>query len=233
MSEIKGDVQVRRNTSTRNLRIECDSFTTSNSTRTLNNFSATQNTFTGSLAGQIVNLGDATSYATGHLFQLYNASSAVIAVEDFGDNSLLDLFPFQKVTLSLTDNGSTDGVWNVSYEIGLQQVLGQTIDATPLAVQVLTLPTDTTAMLETRVVAKWVGGSAGAGGDGGAFVRTAHFNNIAGAASLLRMQTDFTSTTLAGMAVTYDVSGADVSIMVTGAANSNIDWQVSTEIKLF
>lgn len=233
MSEVKGDIQIRRNLSTRSLRIENDLFTVSNSILSLTNFSSSQITFSGSLAGQVVNLGDATSYAAGHLFQFYNGSTTNITIEDDGNNTLVDLFPYQKIILKLDDNSTSDGIWSFTFENSLQQTFGQTTDATPLAVQVLTLPTETGVLLETQVIAKWTGGAAGADGDGAAFVRTAHLSNVAGTVNILRAQTDFTSTTLDGMTVTYSTSGSDVSVLVTGPANSNIDWQVSTRVKLF
>jgi len=118
MSKIKGDLTVSRNLSTRSARIEANVVTTAASTLTLTDFSQSTQIFLGSTTGQILNLGDATSYQVGHIYIVHNNSSVDVTIEDDGSTTLLTLNPNARATFILQNNSTADGIWVIDVSGG-------------------------------------------------------------------------------------------------------------------
>lgn len=98
-------------TSVRGLRTKLDPITVSNSTLTLVGGSAMAQVFTGTVAGQILKLPDATTLMPGHRFEVWNQSVVTIIVNDNSSNQLLISVPSQMATFALKDNSTAAGVW--------------------------------------------------------------------------------------------------------------------------
>lgn len=68
--------------------------------------------FTGTTAGQEINLGNATTYPmNGRRYEFWNISTQNIDIEDNGDNLLITLLPQQKCIGLLQDNTTINGTW--------------------------------------------------------------------------------------------------------------------------
>ena len=76
------------------------------------------------------------------------------------------------------------------------------------------------------VVARRTGGSAGTAGDGASYRILGTFRRVsAGSATLIGSLTaDHTAESQGGWDATLTVSGNDVLVRVTGAANNNVSW---------
>jgi len=114
------------------------------------------------------------------------------------------------------------GASNANWEMTQAQVA--TTDATATTLQSITVPTDSSLLLQVQVVGRRTGGSAGANGDAVVYIRTARFKNIAGTVTMLNLQSDYTSEDQPLWNATLDVSGVSARIRVTGAANNNVTW---------
>ena len=110
---IRGDSSVSRNFATRNQSLGKTAVTTSASTLTLDLFSSGIQTFSGTVAGQIVNLGDATGYLnSGHFFILINKSSNSISLRNNAGVELRILRKNDSIIAVLEDNSTSNGVWD-------------------------------------------------------------------------------------------------------------------------
>jgi len=99
-----------------------------------------------------------------------------------------------------------------------------TTDATVTSVYTYTVPTDTTLVVEARVIGRRTGGTGGTTGDASSYVRTARVSNIGGTVSLFNLQSDFTSEANNATNCIIDVSGTTFRIRATGAASNNYSW---------
>ena len=102
------------NISTLNYRLQITSQATANSTLTLTTASTGHQQFTGSTAGQIVKLGDATTYLTGQEWWIINDATAIVLVQDNGGTQLISLAPTNRARIVLRDNSTAAGIWIVT-----------------------------------------------------------------------------------------------------------------------
>lgn len=84
---------------------------TSVSTLILTTLSSGNQQFTGATAGQIVNLGNATTYLIGHEWWIINDSTTSVLVRDNSAVLLVTLLPTTRAKMTLKDNSSSAGVW--------------------------------------------------------------------------------------------------------------------------
>lgn len=80
-------------------------------TLTLTNTSPGYILLTGTTAGQIVKLGDATTYKTGHTYIIHNNSTQRITMQDNSNAVLSAVYSKYRITLILQDNSTAAGVW--------------------------------------------------------------------------------------------------------------------------
>ena len=112
MTKHRGDFEVCRTLFGRNFGLSRTVTTTSASTLTLNNFSTAYQIFEGSTAGQVLNLGDATTYfKDGQTYFVLNDSSEDIVIENNGGTQLFELKPNFGVLAVLEDGSTADGSW--------------------------------------------------------------------------------------------------------------------------
>lgn len=96
---------------TSSYRVQPTVITTSNITTTLTVLSNSYIIFIGSTVGQVLKLGAATTYLTGHTYLLHNNASIPVVVLDGANTALLTLEPNQRSTGLLQDNTTTAGIW--------------------------------------------------------------------------------------------------------------------------
>jgi len=112
MTKHRGDMEICRTVFGRNLGYSRTITTTSASTLTLNAFSTGYQIFEGAVSGQILNLGDATTYfKEGQSFFIINESDNTINIEDFGNNLLYELRANFSTLAVLEENGTAEGKW--------------------------------------------------------------------------------------------------------------------------
>lgn len=87
---------------------------TANSTLTLTTANTGHQQFTGSTAGQIVKLGDATTYQNGLEWWLINDSTTTIAVQNNSGSALITLQPTARLRVILKDGSTAAGVWIIT-----------------------------------------------------------------------------------------------------------------------
>ncbi len=106
------------------------------------------------------------------------------------------------------------------------QARGVTTDATPTIIWTGATVTDTVGFYEAKVVARQTAGTGT--GDGGAFERRCMVSNIGGS---LSFSGDPVTMSLADSlfwgSITFDISGTDVVLKVTGAASMTITWHAT------
>lgn len=108
----------------------------------------------------------------------------------------------------------------------------QTLNATIATLQTISVPTDSVVLVETKVICrKSAGGGVGSNGDGNTYVRIAKAKNVGGVVTLQTVQASFTAEDFSTHNATFDVSGTDLRVRVTGTASNTIDWKCFTTIK--
>lgn len=130
----------------------------------------------------------------------------------------------QKTLLEAQD----DAIWadEVRLAVG-STVVGRTVttDATPSTLLSLPLLPSRTTFLRVQVIARRTGGSAGTAEDGAAYVLAATYNVLAGIPTLIGSVTTLHSAeSQVGWNATCVVSGVNVIVQVTGAANNTVTW---------
>lgn len=84
---------------------------TTASTLTLSLVSAGYMVFTGTIVGQIVKMGDATTYQVGHTYLVHNSSTQRVTVQDNAGTQICIVYPNYQTMFILRDNSSAAGVW--------------------------------------------------------------------------------------------------------------------------
>ena len=95
---------------------------TANATETLTAASPTQWIWTGTVAGQIIKLPNATTLIAGWTYFIWNTSNKTVAVQDSEATTLLTLRANGYIRLTLQSNASAAGVW--LYDLGGKVVGG-------------------------------------------------------------------------------------------------------------
>lgn len=99
-----------------------------------------------------------------------------------------------------------------------------TTNATVTTLGALTVATNTTYLVEVRVVARRTGGTAGTADDGAVYIRRAMVTTKAGTVTINTIDTPMTQEDQAGWDLTLLASSTFVLVRATGAANNNISW---------
>lgn len=84
---------------------------TANSTLTLTVASRLLMIFTGTIAGQIVTLPNATLLDTGFRYEVWNTSNRTVVIKDGSGTTIFNIAAFQKTSATLQVNSTTAGVW--------------------------------------------------------------------------------------------------------------------------
>lgn len=105
-----------------------------------------------------------------------------------------------------------------------------TTNATTTTLTTETLTANNVYHIRARVRARRTGGSAGTAGDGGTAEIVGSFTHRGGAAVQIGATTTVHSQFDQAWTVAFDVSGNDVRVRVTGAANNNVTWHSLLEV---
>ena len=103
-----------------------------------------------------------------------------------------------------------------------------TTDATVTTIQTIATASNSVTLIETKVVGKRTGGSAGAANDSAGLIRKAVCKNTAGTASVQNLFSDYTFRDQVTWDATVTASGANCLIQVNGAASNNVTWKSVT-----
>jgi hypothetical protein len=97
---------------------------TANTTTTLTSSSNGVQVFTGSTAGQILKMPDATTLVVGQQFIIYNQSTASVAVQDNTGGAIKTAPTLSITVVNLQANGTAAGTWSatVSFDTAAQEV---------------------------------------------------------------------------------------------------------------
>jgi hypothetical protein len=99
------------NLSYRNLTTELTNRITAANTLLLDNNSSGNQVFTGTVSGQIVNLGDATNYGLGHEWWIVNQSTTSISILRNDGTSIATIPASSSYRFLLTNNSTSNGSW--------------------------------------------------------------------------------------------------------------------------
>jgi len=99
-----------------------------------------------------------------------------------------------------------------------------TTDATVTTIDTINTISNTSLFLEAYVSARRTGGTGGTPNDCATYIRRVKVKNDAGTVTLGTVQDGFTSEDQTAWDVTWAVSGTNVILQVTGAANNNVTW---------
>jgi hypothetical protein len=107
-----------------------------------------------------------------------------------------------------------------------------TTDATATTLLSLSLLPSRTTLIRAQVLARRTGGSGGSAEDGAAYLLAATYKMVAGTPTLIGSITSIHSAEdQAGWNATLDVSGGNVRLRVTGAANNNVSWNGKAHVE--
>lgn len=108
-----------------------------------------------------------------------------------------------------------------------------TTDDTLTPIQSIVLDADSLYLIETRVLGKRTGGSAGTVGDAATYIRTFKAKNVGGVVTISHYDSMYTSEDQVAWDVkaTIDVPNTAVVVNVLGAINNNIAWQATTIVQ--
>lgn len=107
----------------------------------------------------------------------------------------------------------------------------KTTDATNTALQRVGVSNNRSVMIEARAIARRTGGSSGSAGDSAGYVIRGVFKNISGTVSLVgSVSSIFTAEDQSGWNLGFSISGTEVIVTATGAANNNITWESAIRI---
>nr|QBR99073.1 hypothetical protein [Faustovirus mariensis] len=120
--------------------------------------------------------------------------------------------------------GSTNGgAGTTPVEIMFQNKVTTTGAATS-TVGVVTIPANTTVLIQAFITGRRTGGSAGTAEDGGGFIWYGTFKNIAGTATVVAAPSYTAMTDQAAWVIGYTIAAGDVNVNVTGSVNNNVAW---------
>lgn len=107
----------------------------------------------------------------------------------------------------------------------VKQGRAATTNATVTTLLTIAISASNTYFIEARVVARRTGGAGGTAEDGAAYVVRAAYTTIAGVVTAIStVDAEFTRENQAGWDATLTISGTDVLVRVTGAAQNSVTW---------
>jgi hypothetical protein len=105
-----------------------------------------------------------------------------------------------------------------------------TTDATVTTIETINLPPDSSVFIHTIIVGRRTGGSAGSTGDSATYEIIAAYKDVSGTATICGTQDIVYNEDVAGWDGAVSVSGPNILVRVTGAANTNINWSAHTKL---
>lgn len=106
-----------------------------------------------------------------------------------------------------------------------------TTDATLTTLHTIAIAASNTYLIESRIVARRTGGTAGTADDGAVYIRRAMVTTKTGTVTISAVQDGLTQEDQAGWDATFNVSGTNILVQITGAADNNVTWHATTIIQ--
>jgi hypothetical protein len=102
-----------------------------------------------------------------------------------------------------------------------------TANATPTALLSVATTSNSAVVLDSLVLGRRTGGSAGSSGDCAAYILRALAKNVAGTLTIVAQSTTVIGESQAAWDVAAAVSTTTLQVKVTGAANNNVSWTLN------
>lgn len=100
-----------------------------------------------------------------------------------------------------------------------------TTNATTATINTIAISASNTYLIEARVRARRTGGTSGTADDAAAYIVRGTYKTVGGTVTLVGALTaEYTAEDQAGWNATFTISGTDVLVQVTGAADNNVTW---------
>ena len=115
----------------------------------------------------------------------------------------------------------------------VRQFKVQTVDATETVLASIAIVDNQRAQIKFYAGCNQHGGIAGAVGDGADYIRTVSAKALAGAATIQKYSTDFTSEDVKDFKLVSVVNVANIDFKVTGEVDRDLAWSGHAEISLF
>lgn len=133
--------------------------------------------------------------------------------------------------LGLGSQTSPDGVLHIGTTANhiFHQATVNTTDATVTTLQTIATASDTSYLVESRIVGRRTGGGAGSADDTAAYFIRALYKNVAGTLSVNIMSTD-TYEDQSAWDAALTTSSTNIIVQVTGAVSNNVTWTTTTTV---
>lgn len=152
--------------------------------------------------------------------------TGVLTLQAAGSTKVLQGTTLGNAVFQLVSTATNDDPTEVVYQNRVA-----TTDATVTTLHTFTVPSTTTYVIESTVVARRTGGSSGTAEDGAGYRIIATYKNVSGTATLIgSVTTLYSAESQAGWDCTYSLSGATVLLRVTGAASNNVTWHSTSRV---
>jgi hypothetical protein len=184
---------------------------------------------------------DATNVSATDIIGIFVSETAINFLQ--GPTSIGNTMIEPEAQLSVYQDDLGDQVLSLTSEGGslsdpaliVEQNVINTIDAVPDTLHAVSMMADESMMIEARIVARRTGGTSGSDGDSAAYVIRGLFKTTG--SSVLASQTGLTHkiTVIEDQSswdADFSVSGADINVIVTGAADNTIVWSGTIIIQI-
>jgi hypothetical protein len=181
-------------------------------------------------------------FSTDHINTAPSVGTSAVLIADSGDQAV-PIFLGKDAgatVLTIADNGNVaigtsgapDGVLHIGGTANLivQQATVNTTNASQTVLQIISTTTNTSMLVESRIVARRTGGSAGSAGDTASYIRRFVVKNVAGTVTINALTNEFTYEDNSALDVNVDASGTSARVLVTGDIDNNISWTVTSTI---
>lgn len=115
-------------------------------------------------------------------------------------------------------------MWAALYSIRFSNKI-TTTDGTIASLMKITIPTNTSMLIDAKIIARRTGGSSGTAGDSAYYSLLGGYKNVAGTLTNLGSGVSDIYTDQAGWGALFSISGEDVYLVVYGATGNDITWQ--------
>lgn len=178
--------------------------------------------------GAFAQAGASNVLILGGITGVNGGTSVNVGIGTTTPNATLEITSPAAIEAQRIDTTATNTTNNSMEQVFQADVL--TTGATQTNIQTFAVPSATTFAINTMVVARRTGGSAGTAEDGGRFEIKAVFKNVAGVATQIGTTTTVADSDQLSWNAAFVLSSGNVSVAVTGATNNNISWVVTSRI---
>lgn len=148
-----------------------------------------------------------------------DSAAARASLEAFNGNATLPVFLITTLNAGTDDNNES-----------VVQQYRATTDGVATDFADIPITASRTYAVESKVYARRTGGASGTADDGAFYIRRAMVTTKAGTVTINAVQDGLTQEDQAGWDCTFQVSGSNIRILVTGATGNNVTWHATTRL---